>query len=68
MPMMIKNGMLDRPSLWASTTANAISASARPISKMMLSSGSARLSFNQQALQGVDGEPVTREDERRAFV
>src|ERR1051325_9663092 len=68
MPMMIRNGMLDRPSLWASATPNAIRASARPISKMMLSTGSPRPSFNQQALDGIDRAPVAREYERRAFV
>src|SRR5688500_8242045 len=68
MPMRMRNGTLDRPSLCASATANATSASASPISRMMLSNVSPRLSFDQQALDGVDGAPVAREDERRALV
>src|SRR3712207_4118204 len=68
MPMRIRKGTLDRPSLCASATANAISASAKPISKMMLSTGSTRPSFDQQALDGVDGAAFARDYERRAFV
>src|SRR3712207_5829971 len=68
MPMRIRKGTLERPSLLASATANAISASARPISRMMLSTGSPRPSFGQQALDGVDGGAVAREYERRAHV
>src|SRR5688500_19829997 len=60
-PIRIKNGMLDKPSLLARATANAISPNARPISKMMLSTDSLPATFNQQSLQSVRSEEHTSE-------
>src|SRR5688500_10234390 len=67
-PMRIRKGTVDRPSLCASATAKATSASASPTSKMMLSNGSPRPSFDQQALGGVYRAAVAGEYERRALV
>src|ERR1044072_1588477 len=68
MPIRIKNGTLDKPSLWASKTANAISTSANPISRITLSIRSFLTSFDQQALESVDRAPVAGDDQCRAGV
>src|SRR5678816_3711604 len=68
MPIRIKKGTLDNPSLWASETANAISASANPISRITLSIRSFLTSFDQQALERVDRTPVTGDNQCRACV
>src|SRR6185369_14098591 len=68
MPIRIKKGTLDNPSLWASETANAISTSANPISRITLSIHSFLTSFDQQALESIDRTPVARDDQCRAGV
>src|SRR5215217_426183 len=68
MPIRIRNGTLDTPSLWASETANAISPSANPISRMTLSIRSLLTSFDQQALERIDRTPIPRDNQRRTCV
>src|SRR5687767_1294034 len=67
-PIRIKNGMLDKPSLLARATANAISPNARPISKMMLSTDSLPATFNQQSLQSVNCASVAGGDQCGSLV
>src|ERR1044072_5333103 len=68
MPIRIKNGTLDKPSLWASKTANAIRTSANPISRITLSIRSFLTSFDQKTLERVDRTPVARDNQCRARV
>src|SRR3954469_11601134 len=68
MPIMIRKGTLDKPSLAARATANEIRANARPISRITLSIGSPCSSFYQQTFDGINRVSVTRQDKRRSFV
>src|SRR6185295_16279733 len=67
MPIKIRNGTLDKPSFAASPTANAISTSARPTSRIAFSIHSPGLSFDQQTLEGINRGPVAGGYKRRAF-
>src|SRR5687767_4937414 len=67
-PITIKNGMLDKPSLLARAMANAINPNAKPISKIMLSTNCPHTSFNKKSFQGLDCASVARGNKRCAFV
>ena len=59
--------MFERPSLLAARTAKAISPSAKPISKTILSIGYT-FPFTQESFEGGNGLSITRQDQCRAFV